>query len=169
MVNSSGSVPQVLTVVAIYIAPGHNYFGHHGQAPGTNETVSVESADCVAGMGIHGDRFFGYKEAYKGQITFFALETHEGISEALQVKGRSPAVYRRNVITEGIDLNTLIGATFTVQGITFKGMAECAPCHWMDEALAPGAESALQGRGGLRAQIVTSGILRVEKSRLPLA
>ena len=32
---------------------------------------------------------------------------------------------------------------------------------WMDEAIAPGAEALLQGRGGLRARILTSGTLRV--------
>jgi MOSC domain-containing protein YiiM len=40
-------------------------------------------------------------------------------------------------------------------------MAECKPCYWMDEAIAPGAEALLQGRGGLRARILTSGTLRV--------
>ncbi len=34
------------------------------------------------------------------------------------------------------------------------------PCHWMNTAIAPGAEAALQGRGGLRARILSNGILR---------
>jgi len=49
-----------------------------------------------------------------------------------------------------------------VQGVTFAGVGECSPCHWMDDAIAPGAEAGLQGRGGLRARILTSGKLRVE-------
>jgi MOSC domain-containing protein YiiM len=57
----------------------------------------------------------------------------------------------------------LIGKNFECQGLVFQGVCECAPCYWMDEAIAPGAEAALQGRGGLRARILTGGILRVEK------
>ena len=66
------------------------------------------------------------------------------------------------MITEGVDLNTLVGAEFEIQGIRFQGMAECTPCHWMDQAFAPGAEQFLKGRGGLRAAILTDGILRVD-------
>jgi MOSC domain-containing protein YiiM len=60
-------------------------------------------------------------------------------------------------------LNALIGAEFEIQGIKFRGMAECAPCYWMDRAFAPGAEQFLQNRGGLRAQILTDGVLRVDE------
>jgi MOSC domain-containing protein YiiM len=49
-----------------------------------------------------------------------------------------------------------------VQGVAFIGTGECRPCYWMDQALAPGAEAALRGRGGLRAQILTNGRLRVD-------
>jgi MOSC domain-containing protein YiiM len=59
-------------------------------------------------------------------------------------------------------LNSLVGVEFEVQGVKFLGTAECFPCHWMDEAFAPGAEHFLQGRGGLRAKILTDGMLRVE-------
>jgi len=73
---------------------------------------------------------------------------------------KSPSLARRNVVTAGIDLNSLIGKTFTVQGVDFEGICECKPCYWMDSAIAPGAEKALQGRGGLRARILSSGRLR---------
>jgi MOSC domain-containing protein YiiM len=69
---------------------------------------------------------------------------------------------RRNVITKGVDLNSLIGKRFVIQGVEFEGVCECSPCHWMNEAIAPGAEAALHGRGGLRARILTDGQLKVE-------
>ncbi|TVP58348.1 MAG: molybdenum cofactor biosysynthesis protein [Gemmatimonadales bacterium] len=72
-----------------------------------------------------------------------------------------PGVFRRNVLTRGVDLNTLIGKEFEIQGVRFEGAAECSPCFWMDRAFAPGAEDALEGRGGLRARILTDGVLRV--------
>jgi len=80
----------------------------------------------------------------------------------LGVDGQSPGVARRNVITAGIDLNRLIGEEFVLQGVRFAGVEECRPCYWMEQALGPGAEAALRGRGGLRARILTDGPLRVE-------
>ncbi len=146
----------------IYISSGHNFFGHHGQPAGGNPTTEVSEVECVAGRGLRGDRFFDFKENYKGQITFFAMEVHWALCRELRLAGSSPGGYRRNVITEGVDLNTLVGAEFEIQGIRFQGMAECTPCHWMDQAFAPGAEQFLKGRGGLRAVILTEGILRVD-------
>ncbi|MEY2438958.1 MAG: hypothetical protein QOI34_343 [Verrucomicrobiota bacterium] len=116
--------------------------------------------ECVAGHGIRGDRFFDYREEYKGQITFFALEVFDNLCHALDLQNCSPALVRRNVITRGVDLNELIGKNFDVQGIRFHGTGECRPCYWMDRAIAPGAESFLEGHGGLRAQILTDGELR---------
>src|SRR3954466_16311445 len=46
----------------IFISPGHNYFGRHGQAPDNYPLVEVEQIDCVAGHGIRGDRFYDYRD-----------------------------------------------------------------------------------------------------------
>lgn len=145
----------------LFISPGHNFFGHHG-TPGQHPTIEVPEIECVAGRGLRGDRFFDFKENYQGQVTFFARETFEAMCQALRLTGQSPGAARRNVIVEGANLNALIGQEFAVQGVRFRGRAECSPCHWMDLAFAPGAETFLRGRGGLRAQILTDGILRVE-------
>ncbi len=150
-----------MIVRGLFISPGHNFFGHHGQEAGKNPLLEVDDLECVAGRGIRGDRFFDYKEDYKGQITFFSSEVFAEVCRTLNADEKSPAVARRNVVTEGIDLNALIGKRFTVQDIEFEGVCECKPCYWMDQAIAPGAEEALKGRGGLRARILTSGVLRV--------
>lgn len=144
----------------ILISPGHNYFGHQGKPAGEHPTREVLEVECVAGQGLVGDRFFNFKDNYKGQVTFFAAEVFEDVCCALGVTGKGAGVTRRNLITRGVDLNTLIGHPFSVQGVRFEGVAECSPCHWMDQAIGPGAEAALQGRGGLRARIVTGGWLR---------
>jgi MOSC domain-containing protein YiiM len=143
----------------LYISPGHNFFGHHEQPPGEHELIERSKICCVAGRGVEGDRFFDYKDNYKGQITFFSSEVFDELCRHLSVHDKSPGATRRNVITSGVDLNTLIGSEFEVQGIRFTGVAECAPCYWMDNAIAPGAEEFLKGRGGLRARILTDGIL----------
>lgn len=146
----------------IYISPGHNYFGHHNQPPGEHPMIEVPSAQCHAGRGMEGDRFLDFKAGYKGQITFFAMETYQRLCAQFRVEDRTPAVFRRNVITSEIDLNALIGVEFELQSMRFFGTAECAPCHWMDAAFAPGAENALRGHGGLRAKILTDGVLKAE-------
>jgi MOSC domain-containing protein YiiM len=151
-----------MKIAALYISPGHNYFGRHGKPPGEHPLLEVSAVECLAGRGLAGDRFLDYKDDYAGQITFFAGEVYDEIRRALDQSERSAAVFRRNVLTRGVDLNTLIGKEFEVQGVRFLGTRECSPCYWMDQAFAPGAEAWLKGRGGLRAKILTSGWLKVE-------
>ena len=143
----------------LFISAGHNYFGHHGKPADDYPLIEVFEIECVAGRGIRGDRFFDYRDNYQGQITFFAGEVYEHLCQELGVTEKSPGVFRRNVITRGLDLDALISQEFELQGVTFAGVSECKPCYWMDQAFAPGAEAALQGQGGLRARILTSGRL----------
>jgi MOSC domain-containing protein YiiM len=147
----------------LYISPGHNFFGHHEQPPGEHPLIEQLELQCVAGHGIRGDRFFDYKDQYKGQITFFSSEVFADVCARLRVEDKHPGVARRNVITVGVDLNTLIGEEFEIQGVRFEGASECSPCYWMDLAIAPGAEVLLKGRGGLRARILTDGVLRAHR------
>jgi MOSC domain-containing protein YiiM len=153
-----------MSILHLYVSSGHNYFGHHGQEPGANPNSEVAQIECVAGRGIQGDRFFDYSDDYKGQITFFSMEVFRDVCGRLGVQGLPPSAVRRNVMTEGVDLNELIGKRFRLQGVEFEGICECKPCYWMDRAISPGAEELLKGRGGLRAKILSSGTLhaRVE-------
>jgi len=143
-----------------YISPSHNYFGHHGLPPGDAPMEEVGTVQCVAGRGIRQDRFFDFKKDYNGQITFFSQEVYEDLCKTLRIYGKPASVFRRNVITTGVDLAAWFDAEFELQGVRFRGRGECKPCYWMDRAFGPGAERALQGRGGLRAAILTDGVLR---------
>lgn len=154
------NVPPAIQVVGLYLSPGHNYFGHHEQPPGEHPILAVPEFECVAGHGIRGDRFFDFQTDYKGQITFFAWETYADLCRLFPAAEADPAAFRRNVVTRGLDLPALIGREFEIQGIRFAGTGESSPCHWMNRAFHAGAENALRGRGGLRARILTSGILR---------
>ena len=151
----------------IYISPGHNFFGHHEKPPGSSPMHEVREVRCVAGKGLEGDRFLGYKRNYRGQITFFEDEVYVRVQDSLFVHDKEPSVFRRNVILRGIDLNTLIGKRFELQGIEFEGTEECSPCYWMDKAFAPGAKEALRNHGGLRARILTDGVLRRTEQNAP--
>ena len=149
-------------ILHLFISPGHNFFGHHNEPAGTHPTLEVKEVECIAGKGLFGDRFFGFKDNYKGQVTFFSQEVFGDVCAKLGVSGKSPGVTRRNIITSGVDLNSLIGKRFAIQNVEFEGACECSPCQWMNEAIGPGAEAALHGRGGLRARILTDGILKVD-------
>lgn len=144
----------------LYISRGHNFFGHHGREPDSYPMIETREIECVAGHGIRGDRFFDYQEDYKGQITFFSLEVFDELCRALQLQDCSPSVVRRNVMTRDANLPELIGKEFEAQDVRFFGMGECRPCYWMNRAIGSGAEDFLKGRGGLRAKILTNGILR---------
>jgi MOSC domain-containing protein YiiM len=151
----------MIRVRHLFISPGHNYRGHHGRPAGTHPIIEVEEVECVAGRGLRGDRYFDHKPDFKGQITFFAGEVFERLRRELDLPEAAPSNFRRNVITAGVDLNTLIGREFEIQGIRFLGTEECRPCYWMNEAFRdPRAEEWLKGNGGLRAKILTSGVLR---------
>jgi MOSC domain-containing protein YiiM len=152
-----------MRVRQLFISPGHNFFGHKDQAPGNHPTLEVGEIECVAGRGIRGDRFFDFKENYKGQVTFFSADVFAAMNAELKLADKSPGESRRNIVVDGVDLNSLVGKEFEVQGVKFLGTAECSPCSWMDHAFAPGAEHFLQQRGGLRAQVLTDGVLRAEK------
>ena len=146
----------------LFISPAHNYFGHHGQPAGDAPVLEVAEVKCVAGRGLEGDRFMTAEPNHEGQVTFFAEETWERMCENFEVTDKGPETVRRNVITRGVDLNALIGREFEVQGVRFEGTEESAPCYWMEQAFCEGAQRALKGHGGIRARILTDGVLRRE-------
>jgi MOSC domain-containing protein YiiM len=155
-----------MIIEQIFTSPGHNYYGHHGQPPDDFPLVAATSIECVAGRGIRGDRFFDYRDNYKGQITFFAREVFVEMAHTFGLTNKSPGVLRRNIIVSGVELKDLIGSDFELQGVQFRGTAQCAPCYWMDTAFAPGAEQFLAGRGGLRARILSNGRIRLGEAQL---
>jgi MOSC domain-containing protein YiiM len=153
----------------IFISPGHNYFGHHGRTPDDYPLIEVPSIECVAGHGIRGDRFYDYRDNYKGQITFFSFEVFERLASHFDLANKSAGAVRRNVIVSGVDLNDLIGEEFSIQGVRLLGTGHCRPCYWLDQAIRPGAEKFLEGNGGLRAQILSDGAIAIGDAQLVLA
>lgn len=150
----------MIQVQKLFLSPGHNYFGRHGLPPGEIPVIEVNELECVAGRGIRGDRFFDYKDNYKGQITFFSAEIFDDLRRDLKLPDADPAATRRNVFIRALDLNSCVGREFEVQGVRFYGTEQCSPCYWMNTALGPGAEGWLENRGGLRARILGTGVLR---------
>jgi MOSC domain-containing protein YiiM len=152
----------------IFISPGHNFFGRFGEPAGAHPTLDVPTVKCRTGWGLEGDRFYGYRPDYKGQVTFFAWETYEAAKTNFAVSQLLPSAFRRNVLVEGVDLPGLIGQRFTLGGVTFEGTGESKPCAWMNTVVAPGAEEWLRGQGGLRAKVLTDGALARGRADLVL-
>jgi MOSC domain-containing protein YiiM len=150
----------------IFISPGHNFFGRPRAPAGEHPTREVATVICRAGWGIEGDRFYGYRPGYKGQITFFAADVFEALKAEFRLPGISAGVLRRNVLIGGADLTALIGKKFSISGVAFEGTGEARPCHWMNHAVAPGAEDWLKGRGGLRARVLSDGELQTGAAEL---
>ncbi len=147
----------------IWISQGHDFRGRHGLGRMEHEITAVDEVECVAGKGLVGDRYFNFKEDFKGQVTFFSVEVLEELRE--KYGDVDASVLRRNVLVRGGDLEALIGEKFSVQGVIFEGSEECKPCYWMDQAVGEGAEDFLKGecRGGLRARILTGGKIQIPK------
>jgi molybdopterin synthase catalytic subunit/MOSC domain-containing protein YiiM len=147
----------------IWISPGNDFRGHHGMPRGEHGIERVGHVECVAGMGLKGDRYFGYKTDFKGQVTFLDAAMIDAVREQFNRPDLTGGEFRRNLIVRGVRLQDWIGRRFRFQGVEFEGSEECKPCYWMDEAVAAGAEDFMktQCRGGLRARILSGGHLRV--------
>lgn len=147
-----------VVIHGIYTSPGHNYFGHHEREPDAHGVEAHESVELVAGKGIPGDRFFGWKDGYKGQVTFIDRQTIDVVREFTGDADIEPSAFRRNVVISGVDLNALVGKTFRLGEVLLEGTQKCAPCYWMDSACGKkGTEKAMFNRGGLRCRILESG------------
>lgn len=150
-------------LVEIWISEGNDFRGRHEKGRLHQTIHGVSEIECVAGMGLRGDRYFGYKPDFKGQVTFLDADVVQAVRERFSRPDLSSSVFRRNLVVRGIDLAAWQGKRFRFQGVEFEGSEECAPCYWMDQAAAPGCEEFLKGgfRGGLRARILSDGVLRV--------
>mgnify|MGYP002631313678 CR=1 FL=1 len=157
-----------MEIEAIYISPGHDFYNRFGIGRLNHDVNSPKSVQCVEGKGLVGDRFYDYKENFKGQATFFSSEVADRLRQEFPEAKFDNSAFRRNIIVSGLDLNSLIGKRFRVGGVDFEGTQESAPCAWMDEAVAPGAHEFLKGNGGLRVRILSSGKLKVGDSILQL-
>ncbi len=133
--------------------------------PEPSEPV-VEMAQVLAvpGRGLEGDYYFagiapeGTEPAR--EITLIEKETLKALETEHNIY-LSPAESRRNLITENVPLNHLVGKEFRVGHVTLRGIRLCEPCAHLASLTQKEFLPALVHRGGLRAQILTKGIICV--------
>jgi MOSC domain-containing protein YiiM len=127
---------------------------------------SVEAAHAVPGRGLEGDRYFSKTGTYSRrdgadrEITLVEAEALESLERDYGI-ALPPAETRRNVATRGVALNHLVGARFRVGDVILLGLRLCEPCGYLEKTAGRPIRAGLVHRGGLRAQILTEGWLRV--------
>lgn len=126
---------------------------------------SVDQALAIPGVGIEGDRYATQQGTFFKPLPDFELTLIE--AEALEALLRDYGVRlsageaRRNLVTRGVALNHLVGVEFRVGEVRIRGIRLCEPCSHLQELVARPVIKGLRHRGGLRAQILTPGTIRV--------
>lgn len=118
-----------------------------------------------AGCGIVGDRHYRRNAKPAEQITLIEAEAVAAFNLA-HGQRVEPGALRRNVITQGVNLNALEGREFQLGPVRLRGIELCEPCSVVGKLLAGELTpteviQALMGRGGLRCEILSSGVIRV--------
>lgn len=128
--------------------------------------AAVAQAKALPGKGLEGDRYgsgtgtYSHKPGPSRELTLIEEEALAGLKrdDGLDL---APGDSRRNVVTRGVPLNHLVNAEFTVGAVRCRGIRLCEPCARLAELTDPKAHPGLVHRGGLRAQILNEGVIRV--------
>jgi MOSC domain-containing protein YiiM len=124
----------------------------------------AERVSVIAGKGIEGDRYYDRHEEPGQNITLVELEVLEAFLREHPREG-GLGITHRNVVVSGVRLNDLVGREFTVGDVRLRGADLCEPCMGLGGALASDALPAHEvvrwfaHRGGLRADVLTSGVI----------
>lgn len=127
----------------------------------------LDTARACAGRGLEGDRYAVGVGTFSPRpdrrpgydLTLIAAEVLDEL--ALAGHDLDFAGARRNVLTRGIDINALVGRTFRIGEVLCRGRRLCEPCVHLDRLSGPGLLRPLIHRGGLRADILTDGDIRL--------
>jgi len=126
---------------------------------------SVDEVRAVPGKGLEGDRYFVrqgtfYKPQPDRELTLIEAEAIEALRSEFQVEFDLSAS-RRNLVTRGVPLNHLVGKEFWIGEVKARGLRLCEPCAHLQRLSHPKVLPGLVHRGGLRAQILSEGTIRV--------
>ena len=123
-----------------------------------------EQVQAVIGKGLEGDRYFlgagtfSERPGTGREVTFIEMEAIEAVREKNIVL--DPGEARRNLVTRAVPLNHLVGREFQVGEVRLRGVRLCEPCSHLEGLTRPGVLKQLLHRGGLRADVVSGGIIR---------
>ncbi len=119
----------------------------------------VSSCQAIANLGLEGDHRVHKTPGSGRQVTLISAEFIHSIAGYLKQPQIDPALLRRNLVVQGINLNALRYQRFRIGEAVFEANAQCHPCARMEEALGLGGVSAMLGYGGLCCKVIESGNL----------
>ncbi len=138
----------------------------HIAAAALERMQSLDQARAIPGVGLEGDRYALRQGTFFKPLPDFELTLIEG--EAVEALRRDYDVdldcgeIRRNLVTRGVPLNHLVGREFRIGEVRIRGIRLCEPCAHLQKLTGrPAIIKGLRHRGGLRAQILSPGIIRV--------
>ena len=116
-----------------------------------------------------GTGFYSKKSSFgRREVTLIEIESVEALfSGVLNADGEqlgvkvTAAETRRNIATCRVPLNHLVDREFYVGAVLMRGTRLREPCKHLEDLTQHGVMSGLIHRGGLRAQILTEGLIRV--------
>ncbi|MEP9378299.1 MOSC domain-containing protein [Aquabacter sp. CN5-332] len=122
----------------------------------------------IPGKGIEGDRymigreegFYSQKPEDGRQITLFEIETLEALKRDHGIE-LGPQDHRRNVTTEGVPLNHLVGRRFWLGATLLEATRLSIPCRHIEEITGKAIFDPLINRSGLNCRILEGGVVRV--------
>lgn len=127
---------------------------------------SVPEVRAVAARGLEGDRYFHRSGTYSRrdgpdrQVTLVEAEALEALARDYGVE-IAPGDARRNLVTRDAALNQLVGRTFRVGEVALRGIRLCEPCGHLARLTGADIVPGLVHRAGFRAEILTTGTIRV--------
>ncbi len=131
--------------------------------------VSLREVRAIAGQGLEGDRYAVGRGTYSpqpgawSQVTLIEAEALEALRRELGLE-LSHAGARRNIVTRGVPLNHYVERQFWVGQVLLRGSILCEPCGHLARLTHRNAAYGLLHRGGLRADILTGGVISVGDS-----
>jgi MOSC domain-containing protein YiiM len=126
---------------------------------------SVVQALAIPGAGLEGDRYalkLGtfYKPKPDHELTLIEAEAIEALQRDYQVE-LAAGEARRNIVTRDVPLNHLVGKEFAIGDVRIRGIRLCEPCDHLQKVTGKSLIKGLLHRGGLRAEILMQGTIRV--------
>ena len=121
----------------------------------------VDEATIIAERGIEGDHRITGRRGSKRQVTLIQHEHLAAVAGMLHRDTVSPELVRRNLVVSGINLLALKGKQFRIGEVLLEFSGPCEPCSRMEEILGPGGYNAMRGHGGITAQVVEGGLIRL--------
>ena len=127
-----------------------------------NKIVNVNEVEAIKGKGLINERHFKENNEERCQITLIEIEN---INHYNKLTGTTiPAInFLRNIVTEGIKLNELVGKEFLIGSVKVKAHDLCRPCKYLQESLQQkNVVKEFLYTGGLRCEILSSGKICVD-------